>query len=227
MSEDFSDDFIIEEEEQGANRTFLLIAGSLVGLLILILLCVGLFAVLNRSNNADQIAAIETENAETAAQNARVTETIVALELTGVAAELTAQAPTPTFTPSPTTEPTDTPEPTETSVVQTPETGEGEGEAEATGISLDGGTTTVTPDPNETPNVAGTQIFGGDGGTFGTATPITGTGAGGSGTGSGSGSGSGTGSETLPQTGVTTVGLVAIGLLLIVGVIVSRRLRTG
>jgi LPXTG-motif cell wall-anchored protein len=212
MSEDFSDDFIIEEEEEGANRTFLIIAGSLVGVFILIILCVALFAILNRTDTSNQIAAIETENAETAAQNARVTETIVAMELTD-------QAPTATFTPSPTTPPTNTPtalpEPTETAVVQTP----GAEEPEATGISLDGGTTTVTPNPDETPNIAGTQIFGGDGGVFVTGTPITGTGAG--------GTGSGSGSETLPQTGVTTVGLVAIGLMLIVGIVVARRLRTG
>ncbi|MFZ0546587.1 MAG: hypothetical protein WAM60_14165 [Candidatus Promineifilaceae bacterium] len=198
MSEDFSDDFIIEEEEQGTNRTFLIIAGSLVLLLILIVACVAGFALLNRSDNNDQIAAIETENAQTAAQNARVTETIVAMELT-------AQAPTATFTPSPTVPPTNTPtstpEPTDTAVVQTPETGGG-----------GDGTATVTP------NIAGTQIFG-DGGTFATGTPITGTGAGGTGT--------GTGTETLPQTGVTTAGLVAVAFLLVAVVFVARRLRTG
>lgn len=230
MSEDFSDDFIVEEEEQGANRTFLIIAGALVGVFILIILCVGLFAVLNRTDNSAQIAAIETENAETAQQNARVTETIVAMELT-------AQAPTATFTPSPSPEPTDTlvptAAPTDTPVVQTPEGGE-----EGTGISLDGGTTTVTPNPDGsgvsldggtttvTPNADGTSIFGGSGGTFVTGTPIAGTGAGGSG-GTGSGSGSGSGSESLPQTGISTVGLVAIGLLLVVGLVVARRLRTG
>jgi LPXTG-motif cell wall-anchored protein len=212
MSEEFSDDFIIEEEEQGANRTFLIIAGTLVGIFILIILCVAGFAFLNRSNNSDQIAAIETENAQVASQNARVTETIVAMELT-------AQAPTPTFTASPTSPPTETPTntpaPTNTSVVQTP--GAGDETAEATGISLDGGTTTVTPNPEETPNIAGTQIFGGDGGTFATGTPITGTGAGGTGTGTGQ----------LPQTGVTTAGLVAVGLFLVLGVFVARRLRTG
>lgn len=201
MSEEFSDDFIIEEEEQGANRTFLIIAGSLVGLFILIIACVALFAFLNRSNDAAEIAAIETANAETAAQNARVTETIIAMELT-------ANAPTATYTPSPTSPPTNTPtatpEPTDTAVVQTPETAEpGDGDLTAT------------------PNLAGTQIFGGDGGTFGTSTPISGTGAGGTGTGTGSGT------DTLPQTGITTVGIVAVGLLLVVVLFVARRLRTG
>lgn len=212
MSEDFSDDFIIEEEEQGANRTFLIIAGSLVALFIAIIACVVLFALLNRENPNDaQIAAIETQNAETAAQNARVTETIIAMELTANAP--TATLP-PTSTPEPTDTPTSTPEPTETSVVQTPgaeeETPTG---SETPGVSEDGGTTTVTP------NAAGTQIFGGDGGTFGTVTPISGTGAGGTGT--------GTGSETLPQTGASTVGLVGIGLLLVAAVFIFRRLRTG
>lgn len=208
MSEEFSDDFIIEEEEQGANRTFLIIAGSLVGLLILIVACVAIFALLNRSDNADQIAAIETENAETAAQNARVTETIIAMELTANAP--TATLP-PTSTPEPTDTPTASPEPTDTAVVSTPDAEE----TEEGGISEDGGTTTVTP------NAAGTQIFGGDGGTFGTATPISGTGAG------GTGAGTGSGSDTLPQTGVTTAGAVGIGLLLIVVVVIARRLRTG
>jgi LPXTG-motif cell wall-anchored protein len=205
MSEEFSDDFIIEEEEQGANRTFLIIAGSLVGLFILIIACVALFAFLNRGDNSEEIAAIETQNAETAATNAAVTRTVVAMELTANAP--TATLP-PTSTPEPTDTPTATPEPTDTPVVQTPEAEETEG-----GVSEDGGTTTVTP------NVAGTQIFGGDGGTFGTATPITGTGAGGTGT--------GTGTETLPQTGVTTAGLVGIGLLLVAVVFIARRLRTG
>lgn len=199
MSEDFSDDFIIEEEEQGANRTFLIIAGSLVGVLILIIACVALFAFINRGNNAEEIAAIETANAMVATQNARVTETIVAMELT-------ANAPTATFTPSPSPPPTDTPtatpEPTDTAVVQTPETAE-----------PGDGTLTVTP------NLAGTQIFGGDGGTFATSTPISGTGTGGTGT--------GTGTDTLPQTGVSTAGAVAIGLLLVVVLVVARRLRTG
>lgn len=214
MSEDYSDDFIIEEEEEGANRTFLIIAGSLVGLLILILSCVALVSFLNRGDNSAQIAEIEAANATTAAENARVTETIVAMELT-------AQAPTATFTPSPSPEPsntpTATPAPTDTPVVQTPGTSEAGGGEEGGGISLDGGTTTVTP------NAAGTQIFGGDGGTFVTGTPISGTGAGGTGTGTGTGSGS----ETLPQTGISTVGLVAIGLFLVFGVVVARRLRTG
>lgn len=193
MSEEFSDDFIIEEEEEGANRTFLIIAGSLVGLFILIIACVVIFALINQDDNTDEIAAIETENALTATENARVTETIVAMELT-------AQAPTATFTPSPTPPPTDTPtatpEPTDTPVVQTPETEEG--------------TTTATP------NLAGTQIFG-DGGGFGTSTPISGTGL---------GTGTGTGTETLPETGVTTAGLIGIALLLIAVVVIARRLRT-
>jgi LPXTG-motif cell wall-anchored protein len=197
MSEEFSDDFIIEEEEQGANRTFLIIAGSLVGLFILIIACVAIYAFLNRADNTAEIAAIETANAETELQNARVTETIESMELT-------ASAPTATFTPSPTPLPTDTPtatpEPTDTAVVQTPETAE-----------PGDGTLTVTP------NLAGTQIFGGEGGTFGTSTPIGGTGTG----------GTGTGTDTLPQTGVTTAGAVAIGLLLVVVLVVARRLRTG
>jgi LPXTG-motif cell wall-anchored protein len=197
MSEEFSDDFIIEEEEQGANRTFLIIAGSLVGLFILIIACVAIYAFLNRADNTAEIAAIETANAETELQNARVTETIESMELT-------ASAPTATSTPSPTPLPTDTPtatpEPTDTAVVQTPETAE-----------PGDGTLTVTP------NLAGTQIFGGEGGTFGTSTPISGTGTG----------GTGTGTDTLPQTGVTTAGAVAIGLLLVVVLVVARRLRTG
>ena len=203
MSEEFSDDFIIEEEEQGANRTFLIIAGSLVGLFILIIACVAIYAFLQRDNREGEIAEIENANATTAAQNALVTQTIIAMEMT-------ANAPTSTFTPSPTPLPTDTPtatpEPTDTAVVQTPETAEpGEGD----------GTLTATP------NLAGTQIFGGDGGTFATSTPISGTGAGGTGT------GSGTGSDTLPQTGVTTAGAVAIGLGLIAVLFIARRLRTG
>jgi LPXTG-motif cell wall-anchored protein len=203
MSEDFSDDFIIEEEEEGANRTFLIIAGSLVGIFILIIGCVLLYAFLNRGGNANEIAEIETANAQTAIENARVTQTIIAMNLTN-------EAPTQTFTPSPsppaTNTPTATSSPTGTSVVQTPGTGEPE-----TGDGTGDGTVTVTP------NLAGTQIFGGDGGAFNTPTPISGTGAGGTGTGTG----------TLPQTGVTTVGAVVVGLLLVAVLAVARRLRTG
>lgn len=196
MSEEFSDDFVIEEEDT-ANRSFLIAAGSLIGVFILLAACLLAYVLLQRGQVQDEVALIEAQNATTQAQNALVTQTVEALETQRASAEIesanaTAEADrlmaTMTVEAIQTLEavPTDTPTPTE--VVQQPT---------ATG--------TNTPIP--------TLVLGGGGeggGTGALATPIT-PGAG----------------ETLPQTGISIVGIAAVGLGLVALLIVARRLRTG
>jgi hypothetical protein len=161
MSEEFLplDEDEFEDEEAGANRNFLVIAGSLVGVLILITICVLAIAFLRRDGGTDDAAAtIIAQNATTEADNLLITQTIQAME-TDAARPTDTPVPTntvlPTNTPSPTVAPTDTP------VVQPPE-GDGEevGGGDATG----------------TPIAEATSIF--QGGTFDTPTPLSGTGTG-------------------------------------------------
>jgi hypothetical protein len=194
MSEDFSDDFIVEEESAGTNRNFLVIAGSLIGLFIIITACVLIYALTQRdgASNDDAVNTRVALNATTEAENALVTQTIIAQT---AAAETVAAMPTEEPTETPTPEPTDTPQPTDTPVVQAPE--------EAT---------SETPEATETPNLAGTSIFG-DGGTFGsTPTPVPGA--------------VGSDGGTLPQTGVSVLGVVGIAIGLLFLLVIARRLRT-
>lgn len=198
MSEEFSEEFVIEEEAAAANRPFLIAAGSLIALFIVLMACV-LGAVLVRQNagsqRAQEIADIERSNATTIAQNALVTQT--------VAAQLTIQAqPTntprppatatdlPTPTPSPTSPPTDTPTPEPEPPTETAVAPQG---------------TTVGP--------------GAAGSTTGTATAEAAN-AGSPGAAAGQANG------TLPETGASPLGFIAIALVLVAILIVSRRLRT-
>jgi LPXTG-motif cell wall-anchored protein len=195
MSEEFSDDFVIEEEDT-ANRSFLIAAGSLIGVFILLAACLLVYVLMQRGEVQDEVAQIEAQNATTQAQNALVTQTVEALETQQALAEIeseraTAEAEslmaTQTVEAMETMEalPTETPTPTE--VVQQP-------------------TSTATNTPVPTLVLGG----GGDGdGTGALVTPIT-PGAG----------------ETLPQTGISILGIAAVGLGLVAILIVARRLRT-
>lgn len=124
--------------ESGQASPFAILLAALLGIFVLALLCTG--AVLFFRDGGDQAGvnatstAIAEANATTLAQNARVTQTIAAMET---------EAARPTNTSTPTSEPTatatatQTPEPTETEVV-----------AEA--------------DETPTPNLFGTSIFTGE-----------------------------------------------------------------
>ncbi len=212
---DLNDEFIIAEDEGPSNRPFLVAAGSLLGLLVLSLICLGAVRTLNLGGNGtpqedpaviaqqNAIAATATSisatNEAIAQQNELVTQTIIALTATAAAPTET-PTPSPTATNTPTAEPS--PTPTETPVVgEEGEEGEGEeGEGEADGLAT------------ATPNLAATEIFSG----LNTATPV----------GGGSGSGGGTGGGTLPETGIPLWGglVAALGLLLVL--FGARRLRT-
>lgn len=127
----------LHDLESGQASPFAIILAALLGIFVLALLCTGAVLFLREGDQAGVSAtstAIAEANATTLAQNARVTQTIAAMET---------EAARPTNTSTPTTEPTatatttDTPEPTATEVVA---------EAEET----------------PTPNLFGTSIFAGE-----------------------------------------------------------------
>ena len=195
MSEEFSDDFVTEEEDT-ANRSFLIAAGSLIGVFILLSACLLAYVLMQRGDVQDEVALIEAQNATTEAQNALVTQTVEALETQQALVEIEADRATAeaeslmatlTVEAMETIEaqPTETPTPTE--VVQ-------------------------QPSPTETNTPIPTLVLGGGGegdGTGALATPIT-PGAG----------------ETLPQTGISVWGIAVAGLALVAVLIIARRLRT-
>lgn len=195
MSEEFSDDFVIEEEDT-ANRSFLIAAGSLIGVFILLAACLLAYVLMQRGQVQDEVAQIEAQNATTEAQNALVTQTVEALETQQALIEIEAENATAeaeilmatlTVEAMETLEalPTETPVPTE--VIQ-------------------------QPTPTATNTAIPTLVLGGGGdgdGTGALATPIT-PGAG----------------ETLPQTGISVLGIAVAGLGLVAVLIVARRLRT-
>lgn len=128
MSEEFSDDFVIEEEDT-ANRSFLIAAGSLIGVFILLAACLLVYVLMQRGEVQDEVAQIEAQNATTQAQNALVTRTVEALETQQALAEIeseraTAEAENLNATMTAEAiltlqaEPTETPTPTE--VIQQP-----------------------------------------------------------------------------------------------------------
>lgn len=126
MSEDYSEEFVVEEG--GANRAFLILAGSLIGLFILIALFVLGITLAQRGDQAEAVAARETENAVILATNAEVTRQ--------VAARQTEEArPTETSTPEPTPPPTNTPAPSPT-VAATETESEAEAAAETPDAQL-------------------------------------------------------------------------------------------
>jgi hypothetical protein len=147
MEENMSDDFIIEEESDGAanRRPFLVAVGALVTIFILASVCaLGLLLSNRSSDRAQEIAAIETQNAVIAITNEAVTLTIAAIE---TEAARPTDTPQPTATSTSTPVPTDTPLPTNTRVIQPADEG------------------------TQTPSITGTTIFG-DGAGVSTPTPI-------------------------------------------------------
>ena len=135
MSEEFSEDFVIEEEET-SSRSFLIIAGSLIGVFILIAACALAYIVLQRGQTQGEIANIEAANATTEAQNALVTQTVEAIET-----EAARPTDEPTTVPTVAATATQSPETEETSGDRTARSGANsrpstEVEVEATGTSV-------------------------------------------------------------------------------------------
>ncbi|MEJ2748101.1 MAG: hypothetical protein P8183_09370 [Anaerolineae bacterium] len=125
-----NDDFIYEEEVDSVGssnrRPFLIAVGVLLTIFVLAVICSATLLLTRGggNGNAEEIAAIETQNAIVAVTNEAVTQTISAMSTEAARPTDTPPAP-PTNTPRP----TNTPLPTNTPVVQA---------AEAT--------TTATPD---------------------------------------------------------------------------------
>ena len=125
--------------EAGQASPFAILLAALLGILVLALICTGAVFLLRGGGQEDISAtstAIAEANATTLAENARVTQTIAAMET-----EAARPTETPTDTPVPPTSTpttTGTPSPTSTAVV------------------------TVTVEATPTPNLFGTSIFGGN-----------------------------------------------------------------
>ena len=101
------DDGFEEEEEapEGRNRTFMLVAGGLGGLIIIALICVAIYVFLIRPRTAANQVAFQTQTAlaEAAAFQAQT-------QTAAFSVPTETNTPTPTNTP----EPSDTPMPTDT-----------------------------------------------------------------------------------------------------------------
>jgi hypothetical protein len=210
MSEEFSEDFEIEEEEEeSSSRSFLIIAGSLIGVFILIAACTLAYIVLQRGQTQDEIASIESANATTEAQNALVTQTVQAMET---------EAARPTEEPialppeAATEEPAQLPE-----AVDTPEVEQPAVEQTAAAVVEQTTAAEAAQTASAEAEAEGTSVVGTDGGQA-TATPLPG--------GSGS-TPSESGPETLPETGLSIWGILGLGLGLIAILLIARRLRTG
>jgi hypothetical protein len=160
MAEDYTDDFI-DEEEGGSRRPFWILAGLLSFLLVATIACILIFALSGRNGQQDQrVAEIEATNEAIAAANALVTQTVAAQE---TEAARPTDPPTATPTPPPATPTTPpTPAPTETPVVQPPEDEDENGDDN--GLDEDEADETVLPP---------TPIFPAAG--VATATPVPGT----------------------------------------------------
>lgn len=141
-----TEDFIIEEESENptTRRAFLTAVGILLAIFVLAVICSGTLLLTrgSRDGNAEQIAAIETQNAIVAVTNEAVTQTVAAME-TGAARPTNTPIPPATNTPVP----TNTALPTNTPVIK---------QAEEEAMT--------------TPTTSGTSIFAG--GTANTPTPI-------------------------------------------------------
>lgn len=205
MQEDYIEDEFLEEEESSNRRPFLIAVGALVSLFILLGACTAFFLFSNRAANdrADEVAAIETRNAEIEAANIA----------TAVSATETAAAQ-PTNTTEPTPVPTDTPEPNTPVPTNTPVVEDSEDEST---IDPEGEDSSEGEESSDEENDAGED--GADQGAKpdGDATPTAISGA---------GDIVGGNDEALPQTGLDSWGVIIAALGLVGLLIFVRRLRT-
>ncbi len=149
-----SEDYLEEGTDTGNEnrRPFLILTGVLATVFILAIICIGaVLAIRNRGNgNGEEVAIRLTQNAETLARNALVTQTVAAIE-TEAARPTNTIAPTNTPRPANTIAPTSTNTPVVSSAKET-----------------------------ETPIANGTNVFAGNGATDSTPTAIAGLSGGGS-----------------------------------------------
>ncbi len=126
MTEEYLEEYLEEDSSEGSssNRPFVITAGIL-GLIGLISIACIVIVLLTRGQGngatSDEIAQIETRNAEIALTNEAVTMTIIAME---TEAARPTNTPTNTPTSTATTLPTNTPQPTDTPVVPQTEVAE-------------------------------------------------------------------------------------------------------
>lgn len=208
---DLFEEFIVEEEEEAqSNRPFVFAAAGLVGILVLCLGVLGVYQLFFDGADDGQAVAegdpgiaatatvISATNEAIETQNAFVTQTLVAMELTANAPTET-PTPLPTFTPTPV--PTSTP--TVTPVVQA-EDDEGDEVAEdVTRIfgddeEEDDDEAVVDDDDEDTSGTVGSADV--------SANP-------------------GNATETLPETGISIWGGIAAALGLIFMMVIARRFR--
>ncbi|MGH2621093.1 MAG: hypothetical protein ACRDHG_11075 [Anaerolineales bacterium] len=167
-----ADDFEVTSAplEQGENRTFVIVAAALAALIILSLICLGVYALVLQPRQRQ--AAIERPT------EIMLTNTAVAVSLTEAALEqIATRTPLPTNTaqPSATSRPTSTASPTPTPVIVLPtntptptpfttlatvgpETATAAAQQTATALALGGGAATPTRTP--TPTALPTTGFG-------------------------------------------------------------------
>ncbi len=224
-----SDDFLEFDDGQSsegssANRPFLLAAGGLVVVLILAVICTFFVYTQNQGNRNEEVAAIETQNAETNIENTAVAQTVTAMAAEAQQVPTDTPAPPATNTPVPTL--TATPAPTETPVVaQAEEAGEGEEDAEAT--SGEGGEVDGTEGD-------GTVAEGEEGAAGSDASADGSTDSSTDGSTAATGSGDdrdepalgGSGEDALPQTGLETWSAALLALFFVGVLVAARRLRS-
>lgn len=214
MSEEFEDEILLDDDEGGSNRPFILTAGALIGVMVVALLCYAIFNAfggVEPTTDGEEVAQIDNGGAATATSISATNEAIATMNSfvtqTIESITLTASAPTetPTSTPVP---PTNTPTATATATpTETPVVEDGEVEDDGAAEEEDGSDT----------NAAATSIF--QGLNTATPTPI------GSSGGSGSGSSGSSGSGTLPETGISLWGGLAAAFGLLMLIVIVRRIR--
>ena len=228
MSEEFSDDFVVEDEEE-SGRPFLIAAGSLILIFIIISGVLLGFILTRQKDQSDEVGAREATNEAILASNALVQQTAdaMAAEAEMAAAEATAKANAPEepeeVLPSATPELVPTRDVSSGAVdPDNPASGSGEDAGDGTGDGVGDGSGNNTGDS------------AGDG---------TGDSAG-DGTGDSAGDGSGDGTTAgdalatptlalvvpeageLPQTGLSVFGVAIAVLGMLSLLVVARRLRT-
>ncbi len=142
-----AEDFEVGEPlpEESSNRTFVLVAGVLGGLLVLSMICLGLYALVIAPRQQEARIAEATEIALQNTEVARnLTQTAIAEEASPTTVPTEAPAEEPTDSPTPTevvVEPTDTPE----GAQQTQEAQTATAQAQATLDAQQQATVTPTP----------------------------------------------------------------------------------
>ena len=211
---EFDDDTQTQESSSGRNP-FAILAGVLVTILILASICTVYLYSQRGQTNGEEVAAVETRNAEISLTNEAVTQTIVAMN--AEASRPPTETPTPT--PAIVDEPTETPTvpPTDTPVVQSGEGEDSEGDGETDsgdegeggeGEETETGDTVVDAEGTDDTATDTTDSDNSEGSTPEAAFDSTGT------------------DSTLPQTGLDTWAAILLAVFFIGLFVAARRLRS-